>query len=102
MSKNIRIIYLYLVCLISLFMIIGGFVATVNSFAEYFFPTNYYSSYSYYDSSDDIARLKIQKENDKIANLKDAVTSIALLVVATPVFAYHWKKIEKDKKELEG
>lgn len=102
MSKNIRIIYLYLVCLITLFMIIGGFVSTINSFAEYFFPTNYYGSYSYYYDAEEIANENIRKQNDKIDNLKSAVTSIALLVVAIPVFAYHWKKIEKDRKELEG
>lgn len=98
MSKNIRIVYLYLVCLISLFMIIGGFVATINSFAEYFFPTNYYS---YYDETD-ISRRKIQEKNDKIDSLKSAVTTIALLAVSTPVFIYHWKKVEKERNELEG
>lgn len=98
MSKKIRIIYLYLVCLISLFLIVGGIVFTVNAVAQYFFPTNYYYSSSYYSYNE----RKIEEENTKRANLRNAISSFALIAVSSPIFIYHWKKVEAERKEMEG
>jgi hypothetical protein len=94
MSKRIRVIYLYLVCLISLFLIVGAIISSVNYFAQYFFPTN---SYSYYS----VVERKLEMENDKIENLRNGISSLALLAVSTPLFIYHWKKVESERKELE-
>lgn len=89
MSKNIRIIYLYLVCLIMLFLVVGGFVYTVNSFCSYLFPTTYSASgTSYYD-------------NARISSLKTAITAFVTFVVSGLIFIYNWKKIEKERKEME-
>lgn len=89
MSKNIRIIYLYLVCLIMLFLVVGGFIFTFYSFGSYLFPTTYSSLGTVY------------YENSKIESLKTAITSFATFVVSGLIFIYNWKKIEKERKEME-
>ena len=97
MSK-IRTIYLYLVCLVTLFMAIGGFIGGVSYLAQSFFPTSYSSIYfDDYDYGYD----KADSDNEKVRNLKYSITSFALLVVSAPIFMYHWKKIEDERKELE-
>lgn len=113
--STIRIIYLYLVCLITIFMAVGGFVTAVNHISQYFFPTSY-SYYNYpvyyededyndekfmeYDYKADQANQEIEKQNQKIRDLKASITSLALVAVSIPIFIYHWKKIELERKEL--
>ena len=41
MSNNFRIIYLYIVCFITLSMIVGGIVATVSNIVSYIYPDSY-------------------------------------------------------------
>lgn len=90
MSKNIRIIYLYLVCLIMLFLIVGGFISTFYSFSSYLFPISYSGAETVY------------YENARIDSLKTSISSFATFIVSGLVFIYYWKKIEKERKELEG
>lgn len=109
MSK-IRIIYLYSVCLITLFMAVGGFISSVNYIAQCSFPTSYYASTYYYgdkyveteyDYKYDAFYQKSERENEKIRNLKSSINSFALLIISAPIFAYHWRKIESERKESE-
>lgn len=74
-TKNIRIIYLYLVSFISLSMFAGGFISTVYNIVVYFTKrqTYYYSS------------------------LQDIFTSMAVILVSVVLYAYHWKSIEFEK-----
>ncbi len=116
-SKNIRTIYLYLVCLITLFMIIGGLIATLYSVSEYIFPYEYRGSY-FYDyiedrkeygkiSLDDYKEyLEIAEYEDELENktqrrndLKEIIYSASVFVVALPIYIYNWRKIEKEKAE---
>lgn len=89
MSKNIRIIYLYLVCLIMLFIIVVSFVYTSYSVGEYLFPTSYsgIGTTSY--------------ENARIESLRTAISSVATFIVSLIIFVYYWRKIEKERKEME-
>lgn len=75
-TKNIRIIYLYLVSFISLSMCVGGFISTIYNITVYFM-----NNQTYYSSS-----------------LKDIFTSMAVILVAVPLYAYHWKNIEFEKE----
>ena len=36
---------------------------------------------------------------EKTRNLKSIFSAIAVLLVASPLFVYHWSRIEKDRKE---
>lgn len=118
-SKNIRTIYLYLVCLITLFLMVGGIISAIYSTANLVFPTSYYSNYyedlRYDDKYQQLAgdealqyekdfKDKYDKQNqeallrEKNRNIRDIIYSLAFVVVALPIYAYNWKKIEEDKK----
>lgn len=125
MSKNIRTLYLYIVSFVTLCMMVGAFVGIVNTTVSYFAPNvNYYGSIYPMDyksstiSAEDAKiinvtdKLDIEKgvanykaalaeetEEQKLRNLKGIYNSIAVLVVASPLFAYHWSRIEKERKE---
>ena len=108
MANNFRIIYLYIVSLITLCMIIGGIVSTVNYITSYFFPDSYvffeddndnYLSYnnSYNNDYNSKKETLIRQENYKREKIKNAVVSVAVLVVGTILYKYHWKLIEKER-----
>jgi hypothetical protein len=42
---------------------------------------------------------KINEQNQKTQSKKNVAKSVAVVLVALPTFAYHWRKIEKEKKE---
>lgn len=107
MSK-LRSIYLYLVSFVALMMILIGLIFTVQNITDVLFPTNYY-----YESlpiektgsmtEEEIKRYeesqKINQQNQQTNSKKNVAKSVAVVIVALPTFAYHWRKIEKEKKE---
>lgn len=116
MSKNIRVLYLYIISFIALWMIIGGFVGVVNNVAAYKYPTvDYYgeeyypnsssSSNSFYEGSEAVGNYKQGLENKensvKLRSIKNIFNALTVLLVSIPLFAYHFSKIEKERKEEE-
>lgn len=131
MSKNIRILYLYIVSFITLCMMVGSFVGIVNTTISYLYPTaNYYGGYypatttkdyvstdvntgsgvisgdtSIYDEQKAIDAYKKGLADEELTqkrrSLKSIFGAIAVLVVATPLYIYHFGKIEKERKEEE-
>lgn len=114
MSKYVRTIYLYLVSLLTLCMLVVGVVGIVNSFVGYLYPQSqmYYYSYNndyYYDNKSTISpqekledfqnETEINKEKDKKTNLKNTFTFLTMIIVSTPLFAYHFKTATKEFKE---
>ena len=112
MSNNFRIIYLYIVCIITLSMTIGGIVSMVNNIASYCYPDSYvFFQENDYDkiynvikdnkNSDSIVNNKrnnlIERENYKNEKIKGAVVSIAVIVVGGIMYKYHWNIIEKER-----
>ena len=69
MGNNFRTMYLYIVSLITLGMIVGGIVSTVNNITSYFYPDSYvffeqessnqYDIYDYQDTRNN----EIKREN---------------------------------------
>ena len=102
MAKNIRILYLYIVSFIAIAMVVVGFISTVNSIACYCYPVVYYYHSSYdnynYDYAEGLAR---ETRNEKRENLREGISYSAVTVVGTCLFAYHWKKIQNERKEEE-
>jgi hypothetical protein len=76
-TKNIRIIYLYLMSLIFLFMSVGGFVSLVNNVSSYLIEEQIY-----YTSS-----------------LRGIFSSVAVVIVSLPLYIYHWNSIKKERVE---
>lgn len=100
MSK-LRNIYLYLVSFVSLIMILMGIIFTVQNTTDVIFPTNYY--YEGYpqekENSFSAESKKIYEENRNMENKKNVAKAITVVVVALPTFAYHWRLIEKERKD---
>lgn len=110
MANSFRTIYLYIVSLITLSMIIGGIVSTVNNVTSYFYPDSYVffetetETHSYkYDTSyndDEFETTRnnmIRRENYKKQKIKNAVVSVAVIVVGAIMYRYHWNLIEKER-----
>ena len=105
MAKNIRTIYLYVVSFIALTMIVVGFVSTINAIVSYNYPVVYYYHGNYYKDDDysynyeeGLAR---ETRNEKRESLKEGISYTAVTAVGTCLFAYHWKKIQNERKEEE-
>jgi len=105
---KLRNVYLYLVSFVSLMMILMGVIFTVQNITDVVFPTNYYEMPPIEKAGNlSVEEQKIYAENQKryeenrsIESKKSVAKSIAVVVVALPTFAYHWRKVEKEKNEL--
>lgn len=113
-TKNvIRNIYLYLVSAVSLFMIVFSVVSLVNlGLRTWVFPkadNNYYypTGPCTVDKSgksicpDDAEQKAAAEENKLVQRQRDLVQNISFLIVAVPLFSYHWMVIRKDRKNIQ-
>lgn len=103
MGNNFRTMYLYIVSLITLGMIVGGIVSTVNNITSYFYPDSYVffeqessNQYDIYDY-EDTRNNEIKRENYKNEKIKNSVVSVAIIVVGGIMYKYHWNIIEKER-----
>lgn len=121
MQKNtIRNVYLYLVTAVTLFMIVFAVVDMINlGLRTYVFTKidqadvqNMYPPAVVYDEATkaklgtcptipvNVAEQEKRQQDQQAANRqRDLVTNISLLVVALPLFGYHWLLIRRDRKE---
>lgn len=105
MPNNFRTFYLYSISLITLIMIIGGIVATVNNTTSYFFPDSYIF---FQDEVDDLEKdsdsnydvtnnYEIRRENYKNGKIKNIVVSTVVIAIGGIMYKYHWNIIEKER-----
>lgn len=105
---SLRNIYLYLVCFVTLMMMIFGTVSIIGGIVDIVFPT-YYSYYPLsFEGRDSISEndkkimeenMKREEENRKRENKKNLIKSIGSVFVALPIFVYHWRRIEHEKNQ---
>lgn len=121
-TKNIiRNVYLYLVSAVTLFMLMFAFVSLVNlGLRTWIFPKAdenlYYakpvSEYCVPDkdgkqlcpSAEERAKLEAQDkerqaEEQTRQRQRELVQNFSMIIVAGPLFVYHWLVIKKDRKE---
>ncbi|MFH1086112.1 MAG: hypothetical protein V1772_10160 [Chloroflexota bacterium] len=106
-----RSIYLYLVCLIMLIMAVVALVEVVRNVAELAYPQPSQSAYpvkpiaapgetSPQPTAEELAA---QRDFDRQWSWRNAILGIirnlAMLIVAGPVYLYHWRKIERTPRE---
>jgi len=104
-----REIYFYIVCLIALVIFIVGLVMVYDDSINYVKPTTYmtkssiitmYSTDQYQDlSKEEIEKLAEDEmnfylQNEKDIALKGLLRGILLVIIAIPLFAFHWKKAQ--------
>ncbi len=107
---SVRNIYLYLVCLITLIMVIVGTAGTVRTAVEFIYPDPgaYFDPYMKEKSASGLTEAEFedqqqlqqaQQQRQAVLNL---VGNVALVVIAGPLYVYHWRKIEMELDEAEA
>ena len=104
----IREIYFYLICLVALILFIVSLVTILDSAINYVKPTTYMTKSSmlmqYQQQYTDLSDVEINKMLDeeiatsagieRIMALKGLFRGVLLLVIAIPLFIFHWKKAQ--------
>jgi len=110
---SLRNIYLYLVCLITLIMVIVAAVGVVRGIVEFAYPDPGYVSTEPIPVGEDKQPLYTQEEWEKMKAEEQArmeastrryavlslVGNAAMLFIAGPLYIYHWRKIEVEHAE---
>jgi len=99
---SLRNIYLYLVCLITLIMVIVAVVGAVRNVAELVYPDPYSrrASIPMIEGEDSVETsekdLELMAESDRRWTILGLIGNVAMLAVAGPLYLYHWRKIETE------
>ena len=106
---SLRNIYLYVVCLITLIMVIVGAANGIRSAVELFYPDpgyfGYYAEPIKVEGESGLTEEQIaeQEELAKAQSRRQGVLSLAgnlaMVFIAGPIYLYHWRKIEMEKTE---
>jgi len=110
----LRQIYLYLVSFVALMILVAGLIQTVMAVADFFIPQTYYvpgpaEIYNRYRVPDGERQMpeeiieqeiEFEKEQARTSSLASRYSSLrraaAYVVVALPVWLYHWRKIQQE------
>lgn len=102
---SLRNIYLYIVCLITLIMVIVGAAGTVRTIVEFVYPDPgggmfYPSKTEPAKREAELAEFEKQQELQRAQSTRQSALSLAgnlaLVVIAGPLYVYHWRKIEAE------
>ncbi len=113
-SWNIKSLYFYLVCLVTLFLFVGGAISAVNNATQLILPDKpnvpltetYFREYREYDAEDafeppPLEKLeKIRAEQEREFRhfqgwaRRSLLNSVALMIIAAPFYLYHWKQVK--------
>lgn len=117
MNINIRRVYLYITSFIGLIVIIIGTVQLINlglktwvftKADELYFgpcPVERFAPDSKVpaptSTPEEVERCEKERAEQKTARRQtDGARSIAMILVGTPVYLYHWRKIKNDKDAI--
>lgn len=91
-----RSLYLYAVCLITLMVCLFSLVSLIRSGINVAYPdpayVDPYNSAPKVNSADIAAQLKDQNQRQAVKSMIDALTT---LIIAGPLYAYHWRLARK-------
>jgi uncharacterized protein involved in cysteine biosynthesis len=91
-----RSLYLYAVCLITLLVVLFSVVSLINAIMNAVFPDPaYIDVYSKPENSPSADLLDQQERNNQIRAIKSIFTSLTTIVVAAPLYLYHWRQTKK-------
>jgi len=104
---SLRNIYLYLVCLITLIMVIVGTAGLLRTAVELVYPDPgaYFDPYAPVKAGGEMTEAEITEQQRRWQaqstrqGVLDLAGNIALVVIAGPLYLYHWRKIEMEKDE---
>jgi hypothetical protein len=109
MARNVivREIYFYIICLIAIIVFIIGLVGLSDGIINYIRPSTYIYQEKlpyrteYPDlSEEEIDKLIQQEKANSIANeknfaLKSILRNSIMIIIAIPLFAFHWRKAQQ-------
>jgi hypothetical protein len=91
-----RSLYLYAVCLITLLVVLFSIVSLINAIMNAVFPDPaYVDIYSKPENSPSADLLDQQERSNQIRGIKSIFTSLTTIVVAAPLYLYHWRQTKK-------
>ena len=91
-----RSLYLYAVCLITLLVVLFSTVSLINAIMNSVFPTPaYLDIYAKPENAPSQALLDQQERNNRIQEIKSIFTALITILVATPLYVYHWRQTKK-------
>jgi len=104
----VREVYFYLICLVALILFIVSLVVIYDNAINYAKPTTYMTKSSmlmqYQQQYTDLSDVEINKMLDeeiatsvgieRIMALKGLLRGILLIIIAIPLFIFHWKKAQ--------
>ena len=113
---SIKNLYFYLVCLVTLFLFVGGAISGVNSAMQLAFPNkpNVPLVYTYYPEYkenlsepvfnpppiEELAERRAEQERMESFyqgyTKRSLLNSIALMIIAAPFYLYHWKRVKPE------
>ena len=99
---TLRNLYLYLVCLVTLVMSIFATVNLVRSTVELLYPDPGYYAYSAPAKEPGVSDEEQQRreQSARDSQRRQAVLALVgsgtLLLVAGPVYAYHWRRVQRE------
>ncbi|MDW7740571.1 MAG: hypothetical protein SCJ97_11050 [Bacillota bacterium] len=113
---SIKNLYFYLVCLVTLFLFVGGAISAINSGMQLALPDKpnvpiiyvYYPEYRegaeqpHFDPPplEELERRRAEQEKSDIYyqgyTKRSLLNSIALMIIAVPFYLYHWKKVKPE------
>ncbi len=107
MKFSLRLIHLYLFSFVGLLITVIGSIQIVDlTLKTYVFKVSEYSSYPIMDIKDEkgvvtmsAADQQKQQEADAANQRKRNLSnSLAMILIGTPLYLYHWKTIKKESK----
>ena len=113
-SWNIKNLYFYLVCLVTLFLFVGGTISAANSAMQLILPDKpnvpltqvYYREYrepgaeAVFDPPDlaELEEMRAEQEREyrhyQGWTRRSLLNSVALMIIAAPFYLYHWKQVK--------
>jgi hypothetical protein len=103
---SLRNIYLYLVCLITLIIVIFSAVSLVRGVVELLWPDPGYYGYTEpvkegegLTEEELAAQRQAAIESQRRNAVLGLVSSGTALIIAGPLYVYHWRKIERERPE---
>ncbi len=101
---NLRNLYLYLVCLITLVVSIFAAVQLVRSVVSLAYPDpGYYGYYGYVEPGQEPVSEEERERQEQIArdsqqrqSVLDLVGAGTTLLIAGPLYVYHWRRVQAE------
>ena len=105
---NLRNLYLYLICLITLVVSIFAAVQLVRSTVSLLYPDPGYYGYYYEAPGEDLTEEQRQREEERASesqrrqSVLDMVGGATTLLIAGPLYVYHWRRVQSELPRRTG